>query len=188
MGERNNEYTVYRDTNNKVKDRRMVYTAGSRGDHRPVSHTGGHRRILCPFDKAESEYVKVLTEYGFDVTYSHIETGTDFFEIDNLNEYDAIVSNPPFSKRDAVFERLFESGVPFAMLMNMVGLFDSRRRWEMFNGNEFELIVPKGRVHFFTEESKGRSPAFVSIYICHGMAERQIEFVEIPSRQIRMEL
>lgn len=148
----------------------------------------GHHRILCPFDKAESEYVKVLTEHGFDVTYSHIETGVDFFEIDNLNEYDAVVSNPPFSKREAILKRLFESGVPFALILNFNGLFDSKTRWELFKDNQFELIVPQGRIHFFNEVCEGNAPNFQSIYVCHGMADKQIEFAEIPDPQMRMEL
>ena len=143
-----------------------------------ILYGGGYKKILCPFDKAESNFVKVLTEKGFDVTYSHIETGTDFFEIDNLGEYDAIVSNPPFSKRQPILEKLFESKVPFAMIMNFNGLFDSRKRWELFKNNDFELIVPSGRMHFFNEKCAGNSPNFQSVYVCRGMADKQIEFGE----------
>ena len=35
--------------------------------------------IWCPFDKEDSEFVKVLSENGFKVVYSHIEYGQDFF-------------------------------------------------------------------------------------------------------------
>nr|DAK43963.1 MAG TPA: adenine-specific methyltransferase [Caudoviricetes sp.] len=41
---------------------------------------------------------------------------------------DCIVSNPPFSKRDNIFLRLYELGLPFAMIMNNNGLFDSKAR------------------------------------------------------------
>lgn len=139
---------------------------------------GGIHKVLCPFDKEDSEFVKVLRREGFDVTYSHIDTGTDFFDIDNLADYDAIVSNPPFSKRQAILERLFESKVRFAMILNFNGLFDNKSRWELFRDNEFELLVPCGRMHFFNETCKGRSPQFQSIYVCKGIAQRQIEFIE----------
>lgn len=112
------------------------------------------------------------------MSYSHIETGTDFFDIDNLKDYDAIVSNPPFSKRQAILERLFESGVPFAMILNFNGLFDSKARWELFKENEFELVVPKGRMHFFNENCEGNSPNFQSVYVCSGMSDKQIDFIE----------
>ena len=142
----------------------------------PYLVRGGYKNILCPFDKAESNFVKVLTDYGFNVTFSHIETGTDFFEIDNLDEYDAIVSNPPFSKRQKILEKLFASGVPFAMIMNFNGLFDSKARWELFKNNEFELLVPQGRMHFYNENCVGNSPNFQSIWVCKGMCNKQIVF------------
>ena len=45
----------------------------------PYLLRGGYKKILCPFDKAESNFVKVLKENGFEVSYSHIEDGIDFF-------------------------------------------------------------------------------------------------------------
>lgn len=142
----------------------------------PYLHRRGYKKILCPFDTSESEFVKVLNKEGFNVTYSHIKTGTDFFGIDNLNEYDAVVSNPPFSKRQEILERLFESGVPFAMILNFNGLFDSKKRWELFKNNEFELIVPLGRMRFFNDKGIGNNPNFQSIYVCKGMTDKQIDF------------
>lgn len=135
-----------------------------------------YKKILCPFDKEDSNFVKVLTSKGFEVTYSHIETGTDFFEIENLTDYDAVVSNPPFSKRQKILEKLFEAKVPFAMIMNFNGLFDSKSRWKLFKDNRFGLLVPCGRIHFFNDECKGNSPNFQSIYVCSKMLPKQITF------------
>ena len=144
----------------------------------PYLSRGGYRKILCPFDKQESNFVKVLTEEGFEVTYSHIETGTDFFNIRNLKDYDAVVSNPPFSKRQGILKRLFEADVPFAMILNFNGLFDSKTRWKLFKENDFEVLIPLGRIHFFNEGCNGNSPNFQSIYVCKGMLKKQIEFAE----------
>ena len=137
---------------------------------------GRYKKILCPFDKKESNFNKVLSKHGFDVTYSHIDTGTDFFEIDNLKDYDAIVSNPPFSKREKILEKLFESDVPFAIIMNFNGLFDKKSRWELFKRNEFELLVPLGRMHFFNDNGFHNSPSFQSIWVCKGICDKQIIF------------
>ena len=142
----------------------------------PYLKMGGVRRVLCPFDKAESNFVRVLTEQGFDVTYSHIDTGTDFFEINNLNDYDAIVSNPPFSKREQILPRLFESNVPFAMILNFNGLFDSNTRWHLFKDNEFELLIPNGRMGFFGDNYVTSQPSHQSIYVCRGILPKQIVF------------
>lgn len=141
----------------------------------PYLREKGYKRILCPFDKAWSAFVRVLGD-EFDVTYSHIEDGVDFFDIDLWGGYDAVVSNPPYSKRDAVYAKLFKSGVPFAMLGNFNGLFDNKTRWEMFRDNEFELMIPLGRLHFFRSDGTYNSPNFQTIWICRGMLDRQIVF------------
>ena len=38
----------------------------------------GFKHIWCPFDKEHSEFVKILKEKGFNITFGHIETGQDF--------------------------------------------------------------------------------------------------------------
>lgn len=73
--------------------------------------------IWCPFDTVDSEYVKVLMGAGHTVIYTHIFKNEDFFELDIDCNY--IISDPPFSKKLDVFERLFKLNKPFAMLMNM---------------------------------------------------------------------
>jgi len=113
------------------------------------------------------------------VTYSHIATGTDFFDRDDLTAFDAIVSNPPFSKREAILKRLFDSGTPFAMILNFNGLFDSKVRWRLFRDNKFELLIPEGRMRFFNDECAGNSPNFQSVYVCKGMTDKQIEFIKL---------
>ena len=83
--------------------------------------------------------------------FSHIWEGKDFFDIDNI-DVDCIVSNPPFSKRQSVFEKLYELGKPFAMIINMNGLFDAKSRWQLFSEHKFELLIPKGRIKFSEEQ------------------------------------
>jgi len=145
----------------------------------PYLIKNGYKRILCPFDREDSNFVIILRQHGLDVTCSHIATGTDFFDIENLSDYDAVVSNPPFSKRQEVLYRLFEADVPFAIIVNSIGLFDSKGRYELFKNNEFELLIPNGRIKFFNDNMIGKSPNFQSIFVCKKMATRQIEFIGI---------
>ena len=83
-------------------------------------------RVWCPFDTEDSYFVKVLREHGHSVHCTHLWEGGDFFNTEI--ECDYIVSNPPYSIKAEVFERLFALGVPFAMLVGVVGLFESQRR------------------------------------------------------------
>ena len=137
--------------------------------------------IWCPFDKEHSEFVKVLQERGKKVTFGHIETGQDFFDYEQAPDgVECIVSNPPFSKRDAIFKRLYELDLPFAMIMNNNGLFDSKIRFELFKHNTFELLIPKGRMRFFDETMEVKnSPNFQSIYVCNGILNKQIEYCDM---------
>lgn len=121
----------------------------------------------------------MLSENGYEVTHSHIETGTDFFDIDNLNDYDAIISNPPFSKRQEILEKLFYADIPFALILNFNGLFDSIERWKLFRDNKFELLIPCGRMKFFNDSCNSNSPNFQSVYVCHRILEKQIEFTQM---------
>lgn len=147
----------------------------------PYLKDKGFKCIWCPFDKEHSEFVKVLKAEGFKVIFGHIETGQDFFEYEFPPAgVDCIVSNPPFSKRNTIFERLFERGLPFAMIMNLNGLFDSKSRYELFKNNDFELLIPKGRMRFYDESMVSRnSPNFQSIYVCNGILDNQIEFTDM---------
>lgn len=142
----------------------------------PYIMRGGYKVIWCPFDKAESNFVKTFQEKGLQVNYGHIETGQDFFEYQEP-QGDIIVSNPPFSKRDAIFQRLYEWNIPYALVMNFNGLFDSRKRADIFRANSVEMLIPRGRMKF-EHRDKGilNSPNFQSIYVCNHLLDNQIVF------------
>lgn len=150
----------------------------------PYLKQKGYQRIACSFDKSHSQYVQVLRDEGFDVVYGHIETGQDFYK-QFFDDIDCIVSNPPFSQRTAIIKRLFELGKPFAVLTNMNGLFDANVRFNLFKEHDFELLIPRGRMHFESQE-KGvlSNPSFQTIYVCHNVLLKQIEFVEMGKNNV----
>lgn len=137
--------------------------------------------IWCPFDTEESNFVKVLKNNGYTVINSHIDDGLDFFEYEPDN-WDIILSNPPYSKRNEILKRAFGFNKPFALLMNTNGLFDSRVRWNLFNEfNDFSLFYLKGRVNYMKEYGKTEksSPPFQSAYITSGIFSEKIVFEKI---------
>ena len=140
--------------------------------------------VWCPFDMKESLFVKILTESGHKVIYSHIFNGEDFFSM-IVPDCDYIVSNPPYSLRNNVLERLFNIGKPFAMLMNTNGLFDSNLRWNLFKNNKFTLIYLKGRVNYSENNIRicKSSPPFQSAYICYKISDKQIILEENKLRE-----
>ena len=105
-------------------------------------------KIWCPFDTEKSNFVKKFKNLGHNVIYTHLDNGENFFKT-NI-ECDYIISNPPYSLKGEVFERLFELGKPFAMLVGVVGLFESQKRFSMFKNNEFELV---SKDRFFVDKT-----------------------------------
>lgn len=125
--------------------------------------------IWCPFDTEESLIVNRLRKTGANVTATHIETGHDFFTTEPRG--DIIISNPPYSKKGEVFERLFELGLPFAMLVGVVGLFESQKRFNMFKQNQFGIIWMSKRIAYFKsydEQKPSLNPPFSSVWIASG--------------------
>lgn len=146
-----------------------------------IKYLKPHSTIWCPFDTEESNYVKMLREAGHDVIATHIDSGGDFFKIEPP-KCDYIISNPPFSLKQQVFQRLFEIGMPFAMLVGIVGLFESQTRFEMFRDNDFELMYFNKRISFFkdyADQKPSFNPPFSSVYVCHHVLPKQIVFEEI---------
>lgn len=142
--------------------------------------------IWCPFDTKESLYVKTFENEGHTVIYTHIINGEDFFDID-VPDCDYIVSNPPYSLKREVLERLFDIGKPFAMLLGVVGLFESQARFEMFRDNDFEIMYMNRRIDYFRdyEEIKpSKNPPFSSVYITHKMLPDRIVFEEIDKTKL----
>ena len=142
--------------------------------------------IWCPFDEDESLYVKTLKAEGHTVINTHINQGEDFF-ITEVPECDYIISNPPYSLKADVLERLFEIGKPFAMLLGVVGLFESQRRFNMFRDNDFEIMYLNLRVDYFqdyNEVKPSKNPPFSSVYVCHNMLPKQIVFEKINKKEV----
>ena len=137
--------------------------------------------IWCPFDKAHSNYVDVFTDLGFTVIHSHIEDGCDFFDYEP-KEYDYIISNPPFSLKDKIFERLFKLNKPFAMIMNSNGIYDSAKRWGLFSSHSHShsLMYIKGRINYMEVQGEylRSSPPFQSCYVCYKMSDKGLLFEE----------
>jgi hypothetical protein len=135
--------------------------------------------IWCPFDTYESNFVKLLIKAGHNVYGTHIETGFDFFTEEPPKGVDYIISNPPYSLKAEVFEILFKLNIPFAMLVGVVGIFESQRRFTMFKNNNFEIMYFDKRISYFksyADQKPSLNPPFSSVYICKNLLPKQIVF------------
>ena len=126
--------------------------------------------IWCPFDKSESEFVKVLTAYNYDVVYSHIDNGQDFYKYEP-EHWDLAISNPPFSDKRYTFERLLSFNKPFAMLMTLDWLRDAAPK-RLFKKKDLQLLMFEERIKY--KNVLEDKIDFGSAYFCYNFLPKQI--------------
>jgi len=137
--------------------------------------------IWCPFDTDQSLFVKLFKNVGHKVINTHLINGNNFFDI-VPPECDYIISNPPYSLKYEVFAKLFEIEKPFAMLVGVVGLFESQKRFNLFKDNNFEVMYFNKRISYFKsyeDQKPSLNPPFSSVYIAKGLFPKQINFETI---------
>ena len=139
--------------------------------------------IWCPFDEEWSAFYQLLKENGFYVVRSSLSDGKDFFKYEPDN-WDIIVSNPPFSKKDSVLKRCYELNKPF-MLILPINSLQGKKRYGMFK-NGIQLLSFDGRINYhtrgnFQEYKKGNH--FASAYFCRNVLPSDLIIEELKEYQ-----
>jgi hypothetical protein len=98
----------------------------------------------------DSKIVLVLEEAGYKVVKSHINDGKDFFTYEP-EEYDMIITNPPYSIKDKFLKRAFQLGKPFMFLLPITTL-EGKVRGKMFSENKIQVIIPNKRFNFMKDK------------------------------------
>ena len=124
------------------------------------------KTVWCPFDKDYSEYVKVLRENGYKVINGHIHTGQDFFKYEP-EDYDAIISNPPFSTKNDILKRCIELDKPFALLLPATCIQGASLIQTVSSAKDFSFLILDRRISY-----SGDRPPFPSWYFTSRILER----------------
>lgn len=131
------------------------------------------KTIWCPFDTDDSEFVKVFKEHGFDVVYSHIDNGQDFYEYEP-EHFDLIISNPPFTNKTKMFERVLSFNKPFAILMSILYMNDGTP-YKIFKDIDLQLLLFPKRMTFKNQPQNNKIN-FMSCYYCKDFLPKAIMF------------
>ena len=105
-----------------------------------------------------------------------IHEDTDFFT--NNFEFDLIIDNPPFSKKQEIFKKLKEIDKPF-ILICPCALLINKNFQELFK-DDLQIIIPFKRINFkhLSSNNKNYSPPFGSYYYCYKMnLEKDLIFI-----------
>lgn len=124
----------------------------------------------------ESKIVSILRKAGYNVITSHIEDGKDFFYYEP-EQYDMIITNPPYSKKDKFLKRAYELKKPFMFLLPLTSL-EGIERGKMFNKNGIQVLIPNKRFNFKPEKKSGAW--FQTSWFCLGCELSQdLNFVNL---------
>lgn len=126
--------------------------------------------IWCPFDKEESNFVKLIREAWYKVICSHIDNWQDFYTYEPEEKWDIIISNPPSTNKKQIFERAMSFNKPFALLMTLTWLNDSWPKL-LFMEKDLQLLMFDKRIAYI---NAGWSPTFSSAYYCWNFLPKQI--------------
>lgn len=135
--------------------------------------------IWCPFDTKNSEFVIEFERNGHKVIYSHIWLGQNFFEYEPKENYDYIISNPPFTLKLKVLERLYKLNKPFAMILGLP-ILNYQEVGKFFLDKELQLLIVDKKVSF-----DGNTASFNNSYFCYKLLPKDIIFEHLDNNNSR---
>ncbi len=118
----------------------------------------------------QRQIVRDIEDDGRKVVGTDIADGFDFMSplASAQFQFDCIITNPPYSIKDAWLQRCFDIGKPFALLLPITALGE-QGRVAMYRKNGIQLILPPGRIQFTTPNGKEGGSWFYAAWFCHGL-------------------
>ena len=144
--------------------------------------------VWCPFDTEESQFVIQISKQN-KVIRSHLESGQDFFDYEP-DEWDMIVSNPPFTDKRKFFERALSFNKPFALIMTNTWLNDSAPK-QLFKDKDLQLLMFDKRMKFISPDGRDNDKiTFSSSYYCWNFLPKQIimEELQVTKKKVSQEI
>jgi hypothetical protein len=124
-----------------------------------------------------------LREKGFKVISTDILSGKDFLKYEPQH-YDCIITNPPYSLKQAFLERAYFLGKPFAFLLPLT-TFESEKRQRFFRCCGLEVILFDKRINFETPDGKGDGSWFATAWFSHWLKiGKQLTFVSLDEKEL----
>ena len=128
----------------------------------------------CATGKRNLQYA--LTRAGYKCFGTDILTGHDFLE-KNI-ECDCIITNPPYSLKNAFLNRCYRLQKPFALLLPLT-TFETKKRQALFREYGVEVIFLPKRINFETPSGQGSGSWFATAWFTWGLGiGQQLTFSE----------
>lgn len=125
-------------------------------------------KVWCPFNDANSVWVETLQSRGFDV----VTTDTDFFKTLPPDGVQCIISNPPFSCKKEILDRIKELNLRFALILPFLWLNDC----VPFDYGHQVMFFRK-RVHFNTPSGDLNKPRTNCFVLSDGLLKQNFTVI-----------
>ena len=119
----------------------------------------------------DSAITLYFRKMGYEVKETSILTNFDFLNKDPTFEFDAIVTNPPYSKPNKYLflKKCYEYGKPFALLLPIETL-GGKCYVELYEEYGIKVLIPDRRIDFVGKENNHTHTA----WFCHGLLPEQL--------------
>lgn len=130
--------------------------------------------VWLPFDNEFSNIYKALTKNGFKVVMTNLENGQDFY-LYQPEQWNIIITNPPFSGRTNLMARLMSFDKPF-IILQATQYFNNQFAVNYLCefSDDFKFLLPQSRMNFLMYQTKENiissvkaGNAFYSFWLCY---------------------
>jgi len=117
-------------------------------------------------------------QYLKELGYNVIHNDEDFYNNYMKYEYDIIVSNPPYSNKKKVFDKLKQIDKPFIMIVP-VATITKQFFINNFKYDDITMLIPNKRLQYSKKSDQLSRCWFDTLFICYKLGlDRQIIFLD----------
>jgi hypothetical protein len=102
--------------------------------------------IMLPFDTEQSQFAKLLPKLGHSVTFGV----RDWLESEYA--YDCLITNPPFSIKDAVIEKVLRDGRKATLILPLDSLGGVKRHQLFAQYGYPHVYIPTRRIAYYDQQ------------------------------------
>lgn len=122
-------------------------------------------------DYGSSNITNVLKNNGYKVISTHINN-FDFLKDKPTFNFDMIITNPPYSKKDQFLSKCYEYDKPFCLLMPLTAL-EGVNRGILYRKHGIQLLVFDRRINYMDNK---KTNWFNTSWFCHKVLPYKMIF------------